>query len=87
MLTVEVYKRDARTRRGERLVTKVDHSTADSGALHEVYAKKYPSSRGYRFHIQATYVTSRNALTGEEFQERYDTPYYASPRSETFWSA
>lgn len=87
MLTVEVYKRDARTRRGERLVTKVDHSTADSGAIHAVYAKKYPSSRGYRFHVSATWVTSRNAITGEQFEERYDTPYLASPRSETYWSA
>ena len=87
MLTVELYKRDARTKRGERLVTKVDHSTADSGALHEVYSKKYPSGQGYRFHVYATYVTSRNALTGETFEERYDTPYYASPRSETFWSS
>ena len=87
MLTVEVYKRDARTKRGERLVTKVDHSTADSGALHEVYSKKYPSSRGYRFHVSATLVTSRNAITGEPFEERYDTPYSASPRSETYWSA
>ena len=87
MLTVELYKRDARTKRGERLVTKVDHSTADSGALHVVYSKKYPSSRGYRFHVSATWVTSRNAITGEPFQERYDTPYSASPRSETYWSA
>ena len=87
MLTVELYKRDARTRSGERLVRRVDHSTADSGALHEVYSKKYPSGQGYRFHVYATYVTSRNALTGETFEERYDTPYYASPRSETFWSS
>ena len=87
MLTVELYKRDARTRSGERLVRKVDHSTADSGALHEVYSKKYPSSKGYRFHVCATYVTRHNVLTGEPFEERYDTPYYASPRSETFWSA
>ena len=87
MLTVELYKQDRRTRNGERLVRKVDHSTADSGALHEVYSKKYPSNQGYRFHVYATYVTSRNALTGETFEERYDTPYYASPRSETFWSS
>ena len=87
MLTVELYKQDRRTRNGERLVRKVDHSTADSGALHEVYSKRYPSSQGYRFHVYATMVTSRNALTGETFEERYDTPYYASPRSETFWSA
>ena len=86
MLTVEVYKRDRRTHTGERLVTKVDHSTADSGAIHEVYARKYPSSQGYRFHVYATYVTRRNAMTGETFQERYDTPYHCSPSSEAYWS-
>lgn len=32
-------------------------------------------------------VTRINAMTGEEFQERADTPYYASPSSETYWSA
>ena len=87
MLTVEVYKRDRRSKRGERLVTKVDHTTADSGAIHEVYARKYPSSRGYRFHVYATYVRRRNALTGQEYQERYDTPLSASPSSETYWQS
>lgn len=87
MLTVEVYKRDRRTHKGERLVAKVDHTTADSGAVHEVYAKKYPSSQGYRFHVYATYVIRRNAMTGETFQERYDTPFSASPSSETYWQS
>ena len=87
MLTVEVYKQDRRTHRGERLVAKVDHSTADRSAVQEVYRKKYPQSRGYRFEILDTMVRSRNAMTGEIFEERYDTPYSASPRSESFWSA
>jgi hypothetical protein len=26
-------------------------------------------------------------MGGAEFQERYDTPYYCSPSSETYWSA
>jgi len=25
-------------------------------------------------------------MTGAEFQERYDTPYYCSPSSETYYS-
>lgn len=87
MLTVEVYKKDRRTHRGERLVAKVDHSTADRSAVQEVYCRKYPQSRGYRFEIRNTMVQSRNAMTGEWFEERYDTPYSASPRSETYWSA
>ena len=33
-----------------------------------------------------TFVTTKNMMSGKEFQERYDTPYYCSPRSESFWS-
>jgi hypothetical protein len=86
MYTVEVYKRDARTKAGERMVQKVDHSTADRGAVEFVYSKNYPESRGYRFEIHETYVVRKNAVTGKEFQERYDTPYFCSPSSETYWS-
>jgi hypothetical protein len=87
MYTVELYKRDGRKRSGERLVRKSDHSTADITAIRTVYDRQYPAVKGYRYEIHETYVTSRNVLTGEEFRERYDTPYYCSPRSETFWSA
>ena len=31
-------------------------------------------------------VTKRNLMTGEEFQEQVNTPYYCSPSSETYWS-
>ena len=31
-------------------------------------------------------VTKRNLMTGEEFQERVNTPYHCSPSSEAFWS-
>jgi hypothetical protein len=33
-----------------------------------------------------TYVTKQNLMGGTEFQERYDTPRYCSPSSETYWS-
>lgn len=86
MYTVEVYKKDARTKVGERLVKKVDHSTADRSALEHVYKHTYFPSQGYRFEIHETYVTRRNLMSGGEFQERYDTPYTCSPSSETYWS-
>ena len=86
MYTVEVYKRDARKKGGERLDRKVDHSTADRSAIQEVYAHKYPASEGYRFEIHETYVKKRNLMGGGEFEERYDTPYYCSPASESYWS-
>ena len=86
MYTVEVYKTDKRTKAGERLVNKVDHSTADRGALEYFYKHTYFPSQGYRYEIHETHVTRKNAINGAEFQERYDTPYYCSPRSETYWS-
>ena len=41
---------------------------------------------GFVVEVFATFVTTRNLMTGKEFQERYDTPYHCSPRSESFWS-
>ena len=86
MYTVELYKQDARKKSGERLDRKVDHTTADPSAIVEVYSKKYPASKGYRYEIHETYVTRKNLMGGAEFQERYDTPYYCSPSSESYWS-
>lgn len=86
MYTVELYKQDRRMKSGERLVRKVDHSTADRRAVELVYSKNYPKKQGYRYEIHETYVVRRNAMTGAEFRERYDTPYYCSPSSEAYWS-
>lgn len=33
-----------------------------------------------------TFVTKKNFISGEEYQESIDTPYYCSPSSETYWS-
>jgi hypothetical protein len=87
MYTVEVYKKDRRVKAGERLDRKVDHTTADRAAIAEVYAVKYPASKGYRWEIHETYVTRRSLMGGAEFRERYDTPYHCSPSSETYWSS
>ena len=85
MFTVEVYKRDRRVKAGERLDRKVDHTTADRAAIAEVYAVKYPASKGYRFEIHETMVR-RRTIHGQEFTERYDTPHFCSPSSESYWS-
>jgi hypothetical protein len=42
--------------------------------------------QGFIVEVFATYVTTRNAMTGKQFQERYDTPYFCSARSESYWS-
>lgn len=86
MHTVEVYKADRRTKKGERLILKKDHDY-NLKFLEHTYRTTYLASDGYRVEFHETFVTRKNALTGKVFVERYDVPYYCSPRSETYWSA
>jgi hypothetical protein len=86
MLTAEIYKEDRRCKKGERLAFKKDYAISDRQTLTHLLQTTYPSREGYRFEIHETYVTRRNLISGQEFQERYDTPYYCSPSSETYWS-
>ena len=89
MFTLEIYKRDARTKSGERQIGKYDFDRPDRDAMlresNEIY-DLYPPSKGYRFEIHETYVAKHNLLSGAEFLERYDTPYHCSPASESYWS-
>lgn len=86
MYSVEVYRADRRTKKGERLILKKDHDY-DLKVLEHTYRTTYLARDGYRVEFHETFVTRKNAMTGQEFTERYDTPYYCSPRSETYWSA
>jgi len=90
MFTLEIYKKDARKKTGERLVGKYDHNFCDRDAMQREIKSLYPTYReadGYRFEIHETYVTRTNMMSGGKFMERYDTPYYCSPSSETYWSS
>lgn len=82
--TVEVYKRDNRKSEGERLLSKTDYE-ANLHLLRRAIEQVYPSGEGFRFDIKETYVTRRNIMSGLDFVERYDTPFYCSPASETYW--
>ncbi len=86
MYTVEVYKVDRRTKKGERRVHKSDYKTDNLSMLEHTVKNTWRSADGYRYEIHETYVTRTNMMSGLEFQERYDTPYYCSPSSETYWS-
>ena len=90
MYTVEIYKTDGRIKKtkqnplGERLVFKKDYDTDNRVSLeHTVSTTLGPRER---YEIHETYVTRKNMMNGAEFKERYDTPYYCSPSSETYWS-
>ena len=87
MYTVEIYKADKRSKKGERLVSKTDYNTDNRSMLEHTVKHTYRASQGYRYEIHETFVTRKNMISGKEFQERYDTPYYCSPSSETYWSA
>jgi len=84
MYTVEIYKTDRRTRAGERLKFKKDYDT-DNRSMLEKSVRDHLQP-GERYEIHETYVTRASLMGGKEFQERYDTPYYCSPSSETYWS-
>jgi hypothetical protein len=86
--TVEIFKRDARTRSGERLYKKEDITVnSPRQAVERHYQSVYPTRSGYRVVLFDTQVTRKNLLTGQEFTERYDVPHSCSPASEAFWSA
>ena len=84
MYTVEIYRADKRTKAGERLVIKKDYATDNRSTLEK--SVKDSLQKNERYEIHETYVTRKSLMNGAEFQERYDTPYYCSPSSETYWS-
>ena len=89
LYTIEIYKTDKRTKEGQRLIGKYDYDRKDRASMEREVKELYPTYKtkdGYKFNIVETLVTKRNALSGKEFQERYDTPYYCSPSSESYWS-
>ena len=83
MYTVEVYKKDARTKKGERLVHKSDYDTDNLSMLEHTVKHTW---RGHRYEIHETMVKRTNMMSGTEYLERYDTPNYCSPSCESYWS-
>ena len=86
MYTVEIYKRDARTKKGERLVSKTDYEVSEKSMLEHTVKHTYRASQGFRYEIHETYVKRTNMMGGKEYTERYDTPRHCSPSSEAYWS-
>ena len=83
--TVEIYKADRRIKAGERLVEKLDFEPVTKdyiGTVADAYTKL-----GFIVEVFETFVTKKNLMGGKEFTERYDTPYFCSPASESYWSA
>ena len=95
MLTAEVYKADKRikkrsnygkNKKGLRYINSVDFKDMSEKDIIEHLSESWHPKNGYEFKIEKTYQKRRNIMSGEMFYERYDTPYYCSPSSETYWS-
>ena len=84
MYTVEIYRADKRTKAGERLIYKEDMKQTDRAVVERM--AKNSCKPNERYEIHETFVTRTSLVGGQEFKERYDTPYYCSPSSETYWS-
>jgi hypothetical protein len=82
--TLELYKADKRTKEGRRLVTKEEFAPVTRDYIKAVIESK--TKLGFIVEAHETWVTKRNMMTGKTYKERYDTPYFCSPSSETFWS-
>jgi hypothetical protein len=92
--TVEIYKTDRRIKKDERygkdkvglrFVEVKDFAPVTRDYI-ETLADDY-RKEGVVVHVYETFVSRKNMMSGKEYQERYDTPYYCSPSSETFWNA
>lgn len=91
--TVELYKADKRIKRDERygrnraglrFVEVVDFAPSTRDYISTVEADM--RERGFVVNVFETFVTRKNMMSGYEYQERYDTPAFCSPSSESFWS-
>jgi hypothetical protein len=82
--TLELYKIDRRTKEGRRLYAKQDFAPVTKDYIDAVADAK--RNLGFEVKVFETFVTKQNLMGGREFQERYDTPYFCSPASESYWS-
>ncbi len=92
--TVVIYKADKRIRKDERygknkvglrFVEAADFTPSTRDFIDTVVADM--QKRGFIVMLHETFVEMVNLQSGKKFMERYDTPGFCSPSSESFWSA
>lgn len=82
--TLEIYKADKRTKEGRRLVAKNEFEPTTEAYINAVAESK--RNLGFIVEVFETWVERKNMMSGKVFKEKYDTPYYCSPSSESYWS-
>ena len=85
MYTLIVFKFDKRTKTGEREILRKDYDTDNLSILEHTVKHTWVPSK-FRTELHKTYVTRKNLMTGKEYEERFDTPYFCSPSRESYWS-
>lgn len=88
--TMYIYKRDRRTKTGERLVsTTVWHNRDAAEMAREVRELQYELWRpgsGYRIEFVPSMKPVRNLMSGETVYIPHDTPRACDPSTELYWS-
>ena len=82
--TLEIYRKDRRVKTGLRLIEKLDYDPLTPDAIAEIV--RFREAQGFVVKKFETYVTRENLMGRGKFTERYDTPHYCSPASESYWS-
>ncbi len=87
---VTVYKRDRRTKSGERFVNRYPFSGMDRDTVErellDLAQQLYPKRDGWRFEVQPATKTVRNLMSGKDVEIPSDTPRCCDPSSELYWS-
>ena len=88
--TVYIYKKDARTKSGERLVSTTVWQNRDAAEMarevRELQYELWPVSRGFRIEFVPTMKTVKNLMTGKNIEIAHDTPRSCDPSSELYWT-
>lgn len=88
--TVYIYKKDARTKSGERLVSTTVWQNRDATEMarevRELQYELWPVAKGFRIEFVPTTKRVRNLMSGIEVEIPHDTPRSCDPSSELYWS-
>jgi len=87
--TMYIYKRDGRTKTGERLFSTTVWTGTDDNGMRRTVAELfdlYPPSKGWRFDWTPSMKTVRNLMSGKDVQIPHDTPRSCDPSSELYWT-
>jgi hypothetical protein len=88
--TLYIWKRDRRTKTGERLFSTTVWSdrTVDTmdNEMRGLRAQLYPTLEGWRLEAVPTTKTVKNLMTGALVEIPHDTPRSCDPSSELYWT-